>query len=91
MNSMSSQWLNWPKENLSATERAQQAARREARLEPHMLWGRNDSATGLRATNGASRFAIPGEQRDPRELHQGVDVELMSESTFGKLFPDNVI
>lgn len=90
MNNTSSHWLNWPKENLSATERAQQAARREARLEPHMLWGCNDSATGLRTANGASRFAVRAEQRDPLELHQGVDVELMSESTFGKLFPDSV-
>lgn len=91
MNSTSPHWLNWPKEDLSATERAQQAARREARLEPHMLWRRADNAGGPRTPNGASRFAIRGEQRDPLELHQGVDIELMSESAFGKLFPDSVV
>ena len=85
MSRSSSFWFGWPKEELSATERARQSARRESRLEQHMLQAHNESASTLRP--GSSRPPVRMEQRDPLELKGGVDVQVLPESAYAKLFP----
>ena len=85
MNRSSSFWFGWPKEELSATERARQSARRESRLEQHLLHAHNESATTLRP--GSNRPPpLRMEQRDPLELKGGVDVQVLPESAYGRLF-----
>jgi hypothetical protein len=69
-------WFNSPKETLSATERARQATRRETRLDQHMLQVRPEPAQ-----------RAPREPRDPLELQRGLEVEVLPESAFDRLFP----
>jgi hypothetical protein len=74
-------WFGSPKEELSATARARLAARRDGRLEQHLLQPRADAADGPR------RPAVRLEARDPQELSRGVEVQELSESAYGRLFP----
>ena len=69
-------WFNSPKEALSATEKARRDARRDARLDQHMLGARPEPAP-----------RVPREQRDPTELERGLEVKVLPESEFGRLFP----
>ncbi len=71
-------WFGWPKEELSAMERARLSARRDTRLEQHMLQSRLDPTPGPCA---------PREPRDPLELQRGLEVEVLPESEFDRLFP----
>lgn len=68
-------WFGWPKEEISATERARQSARRESKLDQHML---NQS--------GASRATARAEPRDPLELVRGLEVQVLPDSAYDKLF-----
>ncbi len=69
-------WFNSPKEALSATERARQAARRETRLDEHMLQVRPEPAP-----------RGPRESRDPLEFQRGLEVQVLPDSEFDRLFP----
>ncbi len=65
-------WFGWPKEELSAMERARLSARRDTRLEQHMLQSRLEPTPAPRA---------------PLELQRGLEVEVLPESEFDRLFP----
>jgi hypothetical protein len=69
-------WFSSPKEALSATERARQAARRDTRLDQHMLQPRPEPTP-----------RGPREPRDPQELQRGVEVQVLADSAFDRLFP----
>jgi hypothetical protein len=69
-------WFGAPKEALSATERARLATRRDTRLEQHMLQPGTDAAP-----------RGPRELRDPTDLARGLEVQVLPESEFDRLFP----
>ena len=78
MNRPSPPWFGSPKEGISAVERARLSAKRDTRLEQHMLSARPDPASSPRG---------PREPRDPLELQRGVDVQVLADSAFDQLFP----
>jgi hypothetical protein len=86
MNRSSSFWFGWPKEEVSATEHARQAARREKRLDQHMLQAHDESTGTPGSGMTPPRSPVRMEQRDPQELKRGVDVQELSESAYGRLF-----
>lgn len=78
-------WFGWPKEELPSAERARQAARRQAQLEPHILQSRSEPLPSPAGKPIATRVDI----RDPQELVRGVDVQELSDSAYDRLFtPD---
>jgi hypothetical protein len=71
-------WFGLPREEISAVERYRLTAKRDTRLEQHMLPARPDSADASRG---------PREPRDPLELQRGLDVQVLEDSAFDRLFP----
>ena len=80
-------WFGWPKEELSATERARQLARREAKLDQHMLNARTDLGPISRPGTSTGRAPVRPEPRDPLDLQRGLDVEVLPDSAYDRLFP----
>ena len=87
MHSSPSFWFGSPKGELSAAERARQSVKRESRLEQHMLQSQFEPAGVIRPGSGTTRPPARSEQRDPLELQRGVDVQVLSDSAYDKLFP----
>ena len=87
MRDSTSFWFGWPKEEQSASERARQTAKRKSGLEQHMLRGGIESSAGPAAGNAPRRIPVRVELRDPLEFESGIDVNVLSESAFGNLFP----
>jgi ABC-type uncharacterized transport system YnjBCD ATPase subunit len=77
-----------PKEQLSATERARLAAQRASSLERHMLPAGAHSPASVRAAPSRSRLAVLTDLRDAQEFTRGVEVQILPDSAFGRLFPD---
>ena len=92
MHSSPSFWFGSPKGELSAAERARQSLKRESRLEQHMLQPQFEPAAVIRPGSGPTRPSAPSahsEPRDPLELQKGVDVQVLPDSAYGKLFPSS--
>lgn len=92
MNRSSSSWFGSPREALSATERARLAAKRAARLEQHMLPPQPTATLKLALTLASTPTAAAEprglrEARDPLELQRGLEVQVLPESEFDRLFP----
>jgi hypothetical protein len=66
-------WFGSPREDISAVERARLNAKRDTRLEQHMLQPRPEAA--------------PREPRDPTELERGLEVHVLPETAFDRFFP----
>jgi hypothetical protein len=90
MHRTSSFWFGRSREEFSATGRAPPSAKRDTRLEQHMLHARNESIDWAHPGGGrASRVPARMEQRDPHELKMGVDVQELPESAYDRLFTPN--
>jgi hypothetical protein len=77
MHSSPSFWFGSPKAEISATERARLNAKRDGRLEQHMLQpGSDPTPRGVR------------EPRDPLELQRGLVVQVLPDSAFDRFFPN---
>ena len=87
MRDSTSSWFGWPKEEQSASERARQTAKRKSGLEQHMLRGGSEPSAGTATGTTPRRTPARIEQRDPLEFESGIDVNVLSESAFGNLFP----
>jgi hypothetical protein len=86
MNRSSTFWFGWPKEEISASERARQSAKRDQRLDQHMLKARNGSSASLGSGATLARAAVRVEARDAHDFRRGVDVQELTDSAFGRLF-----